>query len=100
MRKKYFALMMAGILCSSVFMSGCGKADEPQTEIEEDDEPEIDDGDTPYAGYEEEPDEEVAEEPTPFSPYTGDDRHTAVWSIISLLSLAGIAVVARKRKEE
>ena len=69
-------------------------------EIEEEDEPEIDDGDTPYAGYEEEPDEEVAEEPTPFSPYTGDDRHTAAWGFVSLLSLAGIAVVARKRREE
>ncbi len=36
---------MAGILCSSVFMSGCGKADEPQTEIEEDDEDEEEDSD-------------------------------------------------------
>jgi uncharacterized repeat protein (TIGR01451 family)/uncharacterized repeat protein (TIGR02543 family) len=85
--------------------------EEPDEEIPEDDTPlapaeieeddtEIDDGDTPYAGYEEEPDEEVAEEPTPFSPYTGDDRHTAAWGFVSLLSLAGIAVVARKRREE
>ena len=70
--------------------------DEPDEEPDE----ELDEEPTPFSNYEEEPDEELDEEPTPFSPYTGDDRHTAVWSIISLLSLAGIAVVARKRKEE
>ncbi len=37
MRKKYFALIMAGIICSSV-MSGCGKSSDSQTEIEEDEE--------------------------------------------------------------
>jgi len=75
--------------------------DDPETPlapIEED--PEIDDPETPLAPYEEEPDEEISEEPTPFSPYTGDDRHTAVWGFVSLLSLAGIVVVARKRREE
>ena len=73
--------------------------DTPLAPAEETEEP-IDDGDTPLAPAEEEPDEPIDEEATPFSPYTGDDRHTVVWSIISLLSLAGIAVVARKRKEE
>ena len=67
--------------------------------IDEPEEP-IDDPDTPLAPYEEEPDEEISEEPTPLSPYTGDDRHTAVWGFVSLLSLAGIVVVARKRREE
>jgi len=72
--------------------------DTPLAPIEED--PEIDDPETPLAPYEEEPDEEISEEPTPLSPYTGDDRHTAVWGFVSLLSLAGIVVVARKRREE
>ena len=67
--------------------------------VEEPDE-EIPEDDTPLSPYEEEPDEPIDEEPTPFSPYTGDDRHTAVWGFVSLLSLAGIVVVARKRKEE
>lgn len=57
MRKKYFALMMAGILCSSVFMSGCGKADEPQTEIEEDDEEDDDDEDEDSDGEEDSEDD-------------------------------------------
>ena len=74
--------------------------DTPLAPYEEDPEEEIPADDTPFAPYEEEPDEEVAEEPTPFSPYTGDDRHTAAWGFVSLLSLAGIAVVARKRREE
>ncbi|MBR5640886.1 MAG: InlB B-repeat-containing protein [Firmicutes bacterium] len=74
--------------------------DTPLAPYEEDPEEVIPEDDTPFAPYEEEPDEEVAEEPTPFSPYTGDDRHTAAWGFVSLLSLAGIAVVARKRREE
>ena len=72
---------------------------EPEPPIEEPDD-EIIDEEPPLANYEEEPDEEIVEEPTPLSPYTGDDRHTVVWSVISLLSLAGIAVLARKRKED
>ena len=72
---------------------------EPEPPIEEPDD-EIVDEEPPLANYEEEPDEEIVEEPTPLSPYTGDDRHTVVWSVISLLSLAGIAVLARKRKED
>ncbi|MBQ6295546.1 MAG: InlB B-repeat-containing protein [Firmicutes bacterium] len=65
----------------------------------EEDEP-VAENDTPLAGYEEEPDEELSDEAMPFSPFTGDARHTAVWSIISVLSLLGIVLVARKRREE
>ena len=76
--------------------------DEPDTPLapieEEPDEP-VEEPDSPFAPAEEEP-EEIGEEPMPFSPYTGDDRHTAVWGLVSLLSLAGIVVVARKRREE
>ena len=45
-------------------------------------------------------DDDMDEDPMPFSPYTGDDRHTAAWGFVSLLSLAGIAVLGRKRREE
>ena len=72
--------------------------DVPLSPYEEEDE--IPDEDTPFSDYEEEPDEELDEEPTPLSPYTGDDRHTAAWGFVSLLSLAGIAVLGRKRREE
>ncbi len=72
--------------------------DVPLSPYEEEDE--IPDEDTPFSDYEEEPDEELDEEPTPLSPYTGDDRHTAVWGFVSLMSLAGIAVLGRKRREE
>ena len=71
--------------------------DTPLAPYEEPDEP-IEEPDTPLAPAEE--DTTIDEEPTPLSPFTGDDRHTAVWGLVSLLSLAGIAVVARKRKEE
>ena len=83
--------------------------DNPDEEIPEEDTPlapaeeepeEIPAEDTPLAPYEEEPDEAIDEEPTPFSPYTGDDRHTAAWGFVSLLSLAGIVVLGRKRREE
>ncbi|MBR5640885.1 MAG: InlB B-repeat-containing protein [Firmicutes bacterium] len=86
--------------------------DEPDPDDQIDDEPtplspfeeipdeDIEEPDTPYAGWEEEPDEEISEEPTPLSPYTGDDRHTAAWGFVSLMSLAGIAVLGRKRREE
>ena len=65
--------------------------------IDEPEEP-IDDPDTPLAPYEEET--EIDDEATPLTPFTGDDRHTDVWAFLSLLSLAGIVVVARKRREE
>ena len=43
MKKKYLALMMACIMCSSVFMSGCGKT--ADTVVEDEDEDEDDDDD-------------------------------------------------------
>lgn len=76
----------------------------PATEepVEEASDEEFGDPETPLAGYEAEPeeDDEIAEEATPFSPYTGDDRNTVVWGIVSILSLLGIVLVARRRKEE
>ena len=72
---------------------------EPEPPVEEPDD-EIVDDEPPLANYEEEPDDEIDEEPTPLSPYTGDDRHTAAWGFVSLLSLAGIVLVTRKRREE
>lgn len=58
----------------------------------------IDDGDVPLAGAEEE--EEIAEEATPLTPFTGDERHTAVWGIVSILSLLGIVLLTYKRRRE
>jgi|GEM_PF-2877361 len=58
----------------------------------------IDDGDVPLAGAEEE--EAIAEEATPLTPFTGDERNTAVWSIVSILSLLGIALLTFKRRRE
>lgn len=57
----------------------------------------IDDGDTPLAGLEE---EEVAEEAIPHTPFTGDERHTVVWTCVSLAALVGIVLLSRRRKEE
>ena len=65
--------------------------------IDEPEEP-IDDPDTPLAPYEEET--EIDDEATPLTPFTGDDRHTDVWAFVSLLSLAGIVLLGRKRREE
>ncbi len=44
MKKKYLAILLAGIMCSFSFLSGCGKTVEPEedTVIEEDDEDEDD----------------------------------------------------------
>ena len=50
------------------------------------------------AGYEET--EELDEEDIPLTPFTGDDRHTAAWGFLSILSLAGILLLGRRRKEE
>jgi hypothetical protein len=58
----------------------------------------LDENETPLAGIEDE--EELEEPEVPLSPFTGDDRHTNVWVGVSLLSLVGIAVLARRRKEE
>ena len=63
---------------------------------------EIEGDDVPLSGYEVEPeeDEEIDEEATPLSPFTGDDRHTNAWAGVSLASLVGITLLARRRKEE
>lgn len=46
MKKKYLALLLSVIMCSSVFFTGCGKtADEPVIEEDEDDDDEDDDND-------------------------------------------------------
>jgi len=87
-----------------------------QTEDPVTEEPtDIDDGETPLAGYEEEPgdiddgdvplagaeeEEEIAEEATPLTPFTGDERNTAVWGIVSILSLLGIVLLTYKRRRE
>ena len=43
MKKKYLAVLLSAIMCSSVFFTGCGKtADEPVIEEDEDDEDEED----------------------------------------------------------
>ncbi len=69
----------------------------------------IDDPNAPAAPYEEdssvetngdpnasvEEESEMSEENVPHSPFTGDDRHTVVWSVLSILSLAGIAALSR-----
>lgn len=60
MRKKYFALIMAGVLSSLVFMSGCGGSNAPGTEIEDDDEDEDED--------EDEEDDEIEEASQPEAP--------------------------------
>ncbi len=76
----------------------------PATEdpVEDVDDEEVADTESPLAGFEVEPeeDDEIAEEATPLSPFTGDDRNTVVWGIVSILSLLGIILVARRRKEE
>ena len=59
MRKKYFALLMVCMLTSSVFMSGCGRAADAGTEVEEadeedeDEDEEDDDRDSDESGDEE-----------------------------------------------
>ncbi len=70
--------------------------------VEDIDDEEVVDAESPLAGFEVEPEEEdeIAEEATPFSPFTGDDRNTVVWGIVSILSLLGIVLLARRRKEE
>ncbi len=69
----------------------------------------IDDPNAPAAPYEEdssvetngdpnasvEEESEMSEENVPHSPFTGDDRHTVVWSVLSILSLAGIVILSR-----
>ncbi len=64
MRKKYFALIMAGVLSSLVFMSGCGGSNVSGTESEEyEDEDDEEDEDEEDEDDEETSDEEDEESP-------------------------------------
>ena len=74
--------------------SGEDKPEDPGISEETSEEP----GEDYEAGYEET--EELDEEDIPFTPFTGDDRHTAAWGFLSILSLAGILLLGRRRKEE
>ena len=57
MKKKYLALLLSAIMCSSVFFTGCGKtADEPA--VEDDDDDEDDDKDDDKDDDEDDEDEE------------------------------------------
>ena len=69
-------------------------SDDPGISEETSEEP----GEDYEAGYEET--EEMTDEDLPLTPFTGDDRHTAAWGFLSILSLAGIELVGRKRREE
>ena len=64
MRKKYFALIMAGIMCSVTFLSGCGAGTDSASEIieeDEDDEEEEEDEDDRGRDDSEDEDEKPAE---------------------------------------
>ena len=77
--------------------------DDPDTPLAPgtiDDETEINDGDTPLAPGTIDEEAEIDDEATPLTPFTGDDRHTDVWAFLSVLSLAGIVLLGRKRREE
>ncbi|MBR3395579.1 MAG: hypothetical protein IKG76_07345, partial [Firmicutes bacterium] len=75
--------------------------DDPDTPLAPptDDETEIDDGDTPLAPGTIDEDTEIDDEETPLSPFTGDNRHTGLWAGISIASLAGIALLSKRRRK-
>ena len=68
MRKKYFALMMACMLTSSVFMSGCGRAADAGTEVEEADEEDEDEDEEDEEDDDRDSDESGDEEAEPQKP--------------------------------
>lgn len=74
--------------------------DTPLAPAEVDDETDIDDGDTPLAPAEIDDETDIDEESTPLSPFTGDDRHTVVWTGVSVVSLAAVLMLLKRRKEE
>lgn len=76
--------------------------DDPDTPLapSETEDTEIDDGDTPLAPAEIEDETDIDEEATPLSPFTGDNRNTVVWVGISVVSLAAVLMLLKKRKEE
>lgn len=65
-----------------------------------DDPGDVDPGTKPDSGSEVDEDTDEDTPDSEHAPYTGDTRHTDVWMALGLLSLAGIAVLARKREEE
>ena len=69
-------------------------------EAEEEPEEEIAGDEVPMAGYEVEEEILVADNELPKTPLTGDDRNTSAWLALSLLSLAGIAMLGKLREEE
>ena len=74
--------------------------DTPLAPAEIDDETDIDDPDTPLAPAEIDDETDINEEPTPLSPFTGDNRHTVVWTGVSVVSLAAVLMLLKRRKAE
>ena len=74
--------------------------DDPDTPLADLDEntTDVDTNEDPNAGFSEE-EEEMVDEDLPLTPFTGDDRRTDLWAFLSLLSLAGIALLGRRREE-
>ena len=70
---------------------GPGPEPTPDPGIDEDED--HDEGNLPHSGSE-------ADGKTPHSPYTGDNRHTAVWALAAILALAGALLLGRKRRDE
>ena len=88
-----------------VTVTGSWTADEPIDDPDTplapptDDETDIDDPDTPLAPGTIDEDTEIDDEETPLSPFTGDNRHTGLWAGISIASLAGIALLSKRRRK-
>ena len=88
-----------------VTVTGSWTADEPIDDPDTplapptDDETDIDDPDTPLAPGTVDEETEIDDEETPLSPFTGDDRHTGLWAGISIASLAGIALLSKRRRK-
>lgn len=88
-----------------VTVTGSWTADEPIDDPDTplapptDDETDIDDPDTPLAPGTIDEETEIDDEETPLSPFTGDNRHTGLWAGISIASLAGIALLSKRRRK-
>ena len=88
-----------------VTVTGSWSADEPIDDPDTplapptDDETNIDDPDTPLAPGTIDEETEIDDEETPLSPFTGDNRHTGLWAGISIASLAGIALLSKRRRK-
>ena len=68
--------------------------------VEEDWEEELASNEVPMAAYTAEEETLVADNELPKTPFTGDDRNTAAWLALSLFSLAGIAMLSKRKEEE